>query len=92
MGIHLRWEPRPLVDLLALPAAPRRRLVADLRARTVGLDELAGRAVTAREVVAAFEAALSARLGIRLSPGAWLAEEEATARRLCVVEFTPLDR
>jgi lipoate-protein ligase A len=92
MGIHLRWEPRPLVALLALPAAARRRLAADLRARAVGLNELTDWAVTASEVSAAFEAALGARLGIRVARGAWLVEEEATAQRLCAGEFAPLDR
>jgi lipoate-protein ligase A len=91
MGIHLRWEPRPLVRLLALPAPARRQLAANLRTRAVGLDELAARAVAAGEVSAAFEAALSARLGIRLAPGTWLAEEEAEAQRLCAGEFAPLD-
>jgi lipoate-protein ligase A len=90
MGVHLRWQPRALAALLALPARARRRLTSDLRARAAGLDELAGRAVTAREVSAAFEAALVARLGIRLAPGAWLAEEAAAARELLASEFHAL--
>ncbi len=91
MGVHLRWEPRALTRLLALPAAARRRLAANLRAHAVGLGELAGRPVAAREVQVAFEAALADRLGVRLMPGQWLAEEEAEARRLATVEFRALD-
>jgi lipoate-protein ligase A len=92
LGIHLRWEPRPLAALLSLPAATRHRLAAALSVRAVGLDQLAGRAVAATEIIAAFESALCARLGIRLEPGKWLAEEETAARRLCVEEFVALDR
>jgi lipoate-protein ligase A len=91
MGVHLRWEPRPLAALLALSARARRRLAGDLRARAAGLDELVGRKVTAAEVIAAFEATMRARLGVRLAPGAWLAEEEAAACHLLAEEFRALD-
>jgi lipoate---protein ligase len=91
MGVHLRWEPRPLAALLALPTSARRRLTTDLRTRAAGLDELAGYPVARAAVMAAFEGALRARLGIRLVPGAWLPEEEAVARNLLAAEFRALD-
>lgn len=75
VGIHLRWEPERLVALLALPEETRAELARRLHTTTLGLDEAAGHAVVADEVIAAVEAALRARHGVALAPGPWRADE-----------------
>jgi lipoate-protein ligase A len=78
-GVHLRWEPERLVSLLALPEGTRPELARRLRTTTIGLDEAAGRTVTAAEVIAAVEATLTARHGVALAPGEWREDELARA-------------
>jgi lipoate-protein ligase A len=90
MGLHLRWEPSGLAHLLALAPAERARLAVALRRTTAGLDELAGRPIAAADVIAAFEAALSAHLRVRLAPGDWLPAEREAAARLRREQFRPL--
>jgi lipoate-protein ligase A len=54
-GVLLHWESEPLARLLG-PTAREEALLRDgLLERAVGLDTLAGRAITAQEVIAAFE-------------------------------------
>ena len=57
-GVLLRWESETLARLLGHTADERELLRRALPERAVGLDELAGRSVAAREVIRAFEAAL----------------------------------
>lgn len=57
-GLLLHWESEPLVKLLGHTSEEQAILREGLRERAVGLDTLAGRAVTAEEVIAAFEEAL----------------------------------
>lgn len=57
-GLLLQWEIEPLVELLGHTAEEQAMLREGLPERAVGLDTLAGRTVTAAEVIAAFEEAL----------------------------------
>lgn len=57
-GLLLQWEIEPLVELLGHTAEEQAILREGLPERAVGLDTLAGRNVTAEEVIVAFEAAL----------------------------------
>ncbi len=90
IGVHLRWQPERLTALLALPPTTRPALAAALCQAAAGLDELAGHPISAARVIAAVEAALVARLGITLVPGAWTVEEQTVARRLQREQFQPL--
>ncbi len=57
-GLLLHWETEPLVQLLGRTPEEQAILREGLLERAVGLDSLAGRAVTAEEVIAAFETVL----------------------------------
>lgn len=57
-GLLLHWETEPLVQLLGRTPEEQAILREGLPERAVGLDTLAGRAVTAEEVIAAFETVL----------------------------------
>jgi lipoate---protein ligase len=57
-GLLLHWESEPLVALLGHTPEEQAILHEGLPERAVGLDALAGRAVKAEEVIAAFEEAL----------------------------------
>jgi hypothetical protein len=67
----------------------RHARLARLRAAAVGLDELAGRAVTLDEAIAAFEETLIALLDLRPEPGRWTAAELAAADRVQRNRFQP---
>ncbi len=54
-GVLLRWETETLAQLLGHSPQEQAILREGLRERAIGLDSLAGRAVSAREVIAAFE-------------------------------------
>lgn len=82
IGVHLRWHPERLTRLLSLAPRERRMLTASLRRAATGLDDAAGRSISARTVIAAFDRALTARLGIALVPGIWASAEHEAARRL----------
>ncbi|MFI5275149.1 MAG: biotin/lipoate A/B protein ligase family protein, partial [Ktedonobacterales bacterium] len=90
MGVHLRWQPSHLVELLALPAETRDALGPRLASTTAGLDELAGRSVSAEEVTAAVNATLAESLGIRLELAEWAATERAAAVRIQHERFRAL--
>lgn len=57
-GLLLHWETEPLVQLLGRTPEEQAILREGLLERAVGLDTLAGRAVTAEEVIGAFETVL----------------------------------
>lgn len=82
VGVHLRWRPERLVELLALPEETRDALVPRLHEAAAGLDELAGRALGGDEVEAAVNAALAEALGITLEPAEWTIGEREAAERL----------
>jgi lipoate-protein ligase A len=84
---HLRWRPERLASLLAISESQRRELAAQLRNVAAGLDELAGREVSADEVIAAAEAALVQRVGARLVPGEWRADEHDAVERIELDRF-----
>jgi lipoate-protein ligase A len=89
IGVHLRWEPERLVDLLAVWPDARPRFIAALRGAAAGLDELTGRPLAAHEVIAAVEEALQLRLGVRLTHSQWLPAEQAMAERLLSAQSQP---
>ena len=82
VGVYLRWRPEALVELLALPEDERAALLPRLHAATAGLDELAGRPVTVREVTTAVEETLIELLDVRLKRSAWTACEREAASRI----------
>ena len=90
MSTYLRWRPERLAALLALSSDQRDALTRRLHDVTVGLDELAGRAVPAIEVIAAVEAVLTARLGITLKPARWTPAEREAATRIQAERFQPV--
>jgi lipoate-protein ligase A len=57
-GLLLKWDIEPLVELLGHTPEEQTILREGLPERAVGLDTLAGRAVTAEEVIEAFEEVL----------------------------------
>jgi len=57
-GLLLHWEIEPIVQLLGHTLEEQAILREGLLERAVGLDTLAGRVVTAREVIAVFESVL----------------------------------
>jgi lipoate-protein ligase A len=60
-GLLLHWEIEPLVELLGHTPVEQAILQEGLPKRAVGLDTLAGRTVTAEEVIEAFEETLFSR-------------------------------
>lgn len=90
MSTYLRWRPERLATLMALSPAERKALTRRLRDVTIGLDELAGRAVAAREVMTAVERTLAERLGVRLVPAKWSPQELAAADRSQRERFMPV--
>ena len=57
-ALYRRWDPGPLVDLLAVPAARREPMIDDLRAAAVGLEDLGMTAAAPAEVTGALLASL----------------------------------
>lgn len=90
VGVHLRWRPERLVELLALPEETRDALVPRLREAAAGLDELTDRAVGGNEVEAAVNAALAQSLGITLDPDEWTPAEREAAERIQHERFRPV--
>ncbi len=90
MSTYLRWRPERLAALMALSSEDREALTRRLREVTIGLDELAGRTVTAREVMGAVERALIDRLGVRLVPSKWTLEELSAADKSQKERFQPV--
>jgi lipoate-protein ligase A len=91
IGVHLRWRPERLVELLAVDRASRPAFVAALHDAAGGLDELASRYILAAAVIAAVERALAERLGVTLAPGDWTTGERETAERLEGEQFQPVE-
>ena len=58
-GLLLKWDPEPLVELLGHTPEEQTILREGLPECAVGLDTLAGRTISALEVISAFEEALS---------------------------------
>lgn len=91
MSTYLRWRPERLAALLALSPDQRTALTQRLRAVTAGLDELAGRTLTAADVQSAVEATLASRLGVTLKSARWTPAERADAARIESDRFTPVE-
>lgn len=90
MSTYLRWRPERLAALLALSETDRAALTRRLRDVTIGLDELAGRELSARDVIAAVERALVERVGAQIVPSKWTPEELAAADRSQRERFMPV--
>ncbi len=72
-GIHLRFDALGLASLLSREDAPS--IASGLRARAVGLDEVAAGQPNEIDVIRAFERALEDRGDIRLTSGDWEPDE-----------------
>jgi lipoate---protein ligase len=81
-GVYLRFDGAALASLLALAPAGRETLTARLGCAAIGLDEAAGRAITAQRVITAVQRKLRATHNARLSPSTWLPSELAVAEGL----------
>jgi lipoate-protein ligase A len=90
VGIHPRFDPRALGELLDLNNNRRKTLAARLHNAAVGLDQAAGRAIGADEVMRAVEPALAGRYGARLVPSDYTPAERAAADRIQRERFQSL--
>jgi lipoate-protein ligase A len=90
VGIHLSFDPKALGALLDLANNQRKTLGTRLHNAVVALDQAAGRAIPADEVIAAVEETLQRRFDARLTPTRWSAAELSTADQLQRERFQPL--
>lgn len=90
VGAYLHWQPERLAALLALSEGERATLAARLQGAAAGLDDVAGRSLSVRAVVAAVQTSLEDSLGVHLMRGAWKPCERAAARRTERERFQPL--
>jgi len=88
-AVQLHWDAPRVAGLLALPATERPALVAALGDRVAGLDEVAPRRVSPREIAAAFERALAGH-GLIPVDGDWTPAEDAAAARLLAERYRAL--
>jgi lipoate-protein ligase A len=89
VGVYRHFVPRALGELLDLGNNQRKTLATKLHNATVGLDDAAGRAVPADEVIQAVETALADTYGAPLQPSRWTAAELRDADRLERERFQP---
>jgi lipoate-protein ligase A len=89
VGLHQRFDPKALGALLNLNNNARKTLGTRLHNAVVGLEEAACRRVTADEVIAAVEQALTSALGATLTPADYTPAELAAADRLQRERFQP---
>ena len=89
VGIYRHFAPRALGDLLDLGNNQRKTLATKLHNATVGLDDAAGRAIAADEVLHAVETALTGHFGALLEPSRWSAAELRDADHLERERFQP---
>jgi lipoate-protein ligase A len=89
-GVYLRLDAAALAELLALPADGRAAFAERLHATAAGLDETRGARLDARQVIVAFERALTTRHSVALTPASWLPSELEHAERMEATRFRPL--
>ena len=89
IGVHLRFDSKALGALLDLNHNTRKTLGTRLHNAVVGLDEAVGRPVTADEVIAAVEHALTSTLGAQFTLADYTAAELADADRIQRERFLP---
>lgn len=77
-GIHLHFDAEGLAALLPGNAG---QLAARLREVALGLDEATPEPIDERQIIAAVEESLEARIGARLEPGEWTRAELELASR-----------
>jgi len=90
VGVHLRFQPKALGDLLDLNHNTRKILGTRLHNAVAALDEALGRPTTTDAVIAAVESALAERFGVRLEDAAWTPSELAQAEAIERERFQPL--
>jgi lipoate-protein ligase A len=89
-GIHLRFVPKALGQLLDLNNNRRKELATRLHNAAVGLDTAAGHPIPDDEVVRAVEQMLADRFGAKLVPGDYTRAELAAADRIQTERFAPI--
>lgn len=89
VGIYRHFAPRALGEVLDLGNNQRKTLATRLHNATVGLDDAAGRAIPADDVIQAVETALTDRFGATLEPSRWSAAELRDADHLERERFQP---
>ena len=89
VGIYRHFVPRALGELLDLGNNQRKTLATRLHNATVGLDDAAGRAISADEVIQAVETALVDAYGATLQPSRWTAAELRDADHIERERFQP---
>ena len=90
-GVYLHLDSKALGELLDLNNNRRKTLGTRLHNAALGLDQAAGREATAAEVIAAVEATLTTRLGVRLDPSDWTPHEREEAQRIERERFQPFN-
>ncbi len=88
-SVPLRWTPRRLSRLMALPSPEQDLLAAALQERAIGLDEASTGRATYRDLIAAVEVELTTR-GLALYDNTWTSDEEARAAILLFERYAPL--
>ena len=70
-AVHIHVGPECVASALPLASARRRRLASHLVVNAASLADVAGRPISAREVVDSVRSTLSGLHGVRLRDGAW---------------------
>lgn len=92
IGVYLHFDPKALGELLDLANNQRKTLATRLHNATLGLDQAAGRAIPAADVIAAVERTLTTRYGAHLVPSQWTPTEQRETTRLERARFQPIVR
>jgi lipoate-protein ligase A len=96
-SVYVRWQPRRLVELFAMPEAERAALEARLQARVAGLADVLPVLGTVPDLLPvlreALEGALRERQGVALEPATWsaaaLAARDERAARYAALSLDP---
>jgi lipoate-protein ligase A len=88
-GVHLRFDPKALGQLLDLNNNRRKTLATRLHNAAVGLDAAAGHEISSDEVMRAVEETLAGRFAARLVPSDYVPTEHAAADRIQRERFQP---
>ncbi len=89
-GVHLRFDPKALGQLLDLNNNRRKTLATRLHNAAVGLDAVAGREIASDEIIRAVEETLAERFAARRAPSEYTPAELATSDRLQRERFQPI--
>lgn len=89
-GIHLRFDPKALGQLLDLNNNRRKELATRLHNAAAGLDTAAGHEIPREDVMRAVEQTLAGRFGAALVPGDYTRVELAAAGRIQAERFASI--